>query len=165
MRKGLFIVMGLMGLSVLLSSCSGYGSRKHRIPKIESFEILTLSETGMRGNTEEWEIQKTEEGAVYTRYSGAWRFNDDVEREDCIVFRTEGDEAFTARLLEILNDCKVGQWNGFSGPNPKGVRDGTMFDMNGYVNDHVRFSASGSNNYPKEYREFKNALKALETEE
>ena len=85
MRKGLFIVMGLMGLSVLLSSCSGYGSRKDRIPKIESFEILTLSETGMRGNTEEWEIQKTEEGAVYTRYSGTWRFNDDVEREDCIV--------------------------------------------------------------------------------
>lgn len=61
-------------------------------------------------------------------------------------------------MLALLNQCRILKWDGFSGKNPPHVLDGTMFGFTATVNDNRRICASGSNNFPKHYRDFTDAL-------
>ena len=66
-------------------------------------------------------------------------------------------------VVDILNKFKILKWDGFYGKNPPYLLDGTMFDFTALVNGGRKISASGSNNFPKHYRDFIEALNALLT--
>ena len=123
----------------------------HKNKEIVSFEILTLRLSGMR-NICEYEITEKAGKAEVTRYG--------------IRFSEEGDRRVPEKravcdggvILELLNDCKLLSWDGFYGPHPKGVTDGTMFRLNATVNDGKTVSANGSQNFPKHYHDLRDGL-------
>lgn len=119
--------------------------------KIYSFEKLTLLLSGMRIR-EEYEIIRNGDMAQLSRYTIVYSDGEDNRR-----LEQRADTDYT-EIIGILNDCGVLQWDGFYGKNPPGVLDGTMFSLKAEVNDGKTVRASGSNNFPKHYRDFTNAL-------
>lgn len=156
MKTKIILFAGVLAMLTLLSACRG------RKIDITSFDTVLLSETGMRASSEEWEFVRTETGLTYTHYSGSWKYNDNIDREDCIRAKITGDETFYREMLQTFIDAGMGKWNDFAGKNPIGVRDGTMFTLEAYVNEGEKIYAHGSNNYPKGYNKLKEALKALD---
>ena len=65
------------------------------------------------------------------------------------------------QALQLLNDCRLLAWDGFYGPHPKHVLDGTMFRLTATVNGDQTIRANGSQNFPKHYRDFTDGLYAL----
>ncbi len=119
--------------------------------KIDSFETVTLRESGMRCTTE-YEIVRKGDAAEVSEYS--IRYDGSVDRR-VLEARAEcpiGD------ALMILNDCKTGSWDGFHGKHPRGVLDGIMFSFRAGVNGGEVIKADGSQNFPRHYREFRDAL-------
>lgn len=122
--------------------------------KIESFDVVTLREMGMR-STREWEITPNGDEAEISLYSILFRQNEDVrkleKRAVCPV----------SEALELLNSCNLLSWDGFVGNHPRGVKDGTVFDLKATVNGEKKIRAHGSQNFPKGYREFTDGLYEL----
>ena len=118
---------------------------------ISSFDVVTLRLSGMRGSTE-YEIVPQDGKAEVSQYGIRY-----TQREDQRVLerRTLCD---TEEVLSLLNDCRLLSWDGFDGPHPKWVLDGTMFTLEAVVNGDQRISAHGSENFPKHYREFRDGL-------
>ena len=118
--------------------------------KAASFETLTLSISGMRAKVE-YEINNLgaeAEVSMYMYYCAP----EGMER------RLEKRAACPAEAaLDALNDCGVPSWNGFSGKHPRGVLDGEMFTLEAVV-DGERVCASGSQNFPKGFRELRDWL-------
>ena len=118
---------------------------------ITSFSEIRLKISGMR-ITEVYEIlcrgEETEISQYWLRYENHEEKYDLQKR--AIV--PSGD------MLALLNQCKILKWNGFSGKNPPHVLDGTMFGFTATVNENRNICASGSNNFPKHYRDFIDAL-------
>ena len=119
--------------------------------EILSFEIVTLHMSGMR-YTGEIEIVMKDGKAEVSQY--AIRFTRSEDRR-VLEKRAVCD---AQNVLKLLNDCKLLSWDGFNGPHPKGVLDGTMFTLNATVNGDKKIHASGSENFPKHYRDFTNGL-------
>lgn len=119
--------------------------------KITSFTILTLTLSGMRG-IEEYEIVCRGDESEVARYCRFYTRDEDERR------LLGGGSAPTDAILQLMNDCRVLSWDGFSGPNPHGVRDGWMFRLSAEVNGR-KISASGSNNYPRHYHAFFDAIR------
>lgn len=112
--------------------------------KITSFKLITLTLKGMRC-IDEYELVcdgEDTEVAYYTKFYT----RDGRELNRSAVEPTEN-------IIKLLNDCKMLSWNGFHGANPRGVRDGWMFELEAELNDGVIIRAEGSNNYPRHYRE------------
>ena len=68
-------------------------------------------------------------------------------------------QAQLAFLGEALSDAGVASWDGFSETNPY-VLDGESFSFHMETADGASVSASGSNSYPKGYRDTSEAIKA-----
>lgn len=119
--------------------------------RIVSFEIVTLHISGMRG-AYEYEILPKEDKAEVSQYSIRY-----VEGEDQRVLaqRAHCDKE---RMLGLLNDCNFLSWDGFYGSHPKGVLDGIMFTLTATVNGDRTVKANGSQNFPRHYRDFTDAL-------
>lgn len=120
---------------------------------ISSFSFITLRVSGMRFTYED-EILMKDDMAELTRYRivfGQGKDNKEVE------LKTLCDKE---RIIKLLNDCRILSWNGFSGKHPKNVSDGIMFNLHAIINDK-KISASGSENFPKHYREFTNGLNEI----
>ena len=113
--------------------------------KIESFEVVTLHTSGMRNITDDEIVYK--DGAAEVSSYGLRYTDGKTER---VLQRRAVCDA--ARVLAILNDCKLLSWDGFNGPHPRGVLDGTMFRLDAIVNGGVKIHAEGSQNFPKNYR-------------
>lgn len=122
--------------------------------KIYSFEKLTLSLSGMRIR-EEYEIVRNGDKAQLSRYTVVYSSGKDKRRLEQIA------DADRTEIIGIFNDCGILQWDGFYGKNPPGVLDGTMFSFEAEVNDGRMIRARGSNNFPKHYRDFTNALQEI----
>ena len=122
--------------------------------EIVSFEIVTLRTSGMR-YTGETEIVMKDGKAEVSQYG--IRFTQNEDRR-VLEKRAVCDEQ---KALKLFNDCRLLSWNEFDGPHPKGVSDGTMFSLNALVNGDKRIRASGSENFPKHYRDFTNGLYAI----
>ena len=121
---------------------------KDSLGKITSFEVLTLRLSGMR-STQEYEfVCQGDETLLYDYMIMYGRGEDaDRRREDgCAHLKTE-------EVIAKFNEWKLGGWNGFDGPNPPGVLDGTMFMLTGKVNDGKTLRAEGSNNFPEYYHD------------
>lgn len=115
--------------------------------KVTSFEKLTLSISGMRANFDYEMINKGDAAEVsyYMHVCTEEGWGRRLEkRVECPV----------GEALEQLDACGVYGWNGFSGKHPRGVLDGLMFRLEGVVNGE-RIYASGSQNFPKGFRELR----------
>ncbi len=121
------------------------------------FTRITIQEWGMMASAQAYELLRTDEGARLSFYDGPWEYDDDLEMEDCLRFRIEGDEVFYQELAALAGECGVMKWNGFS-KSASGVLDGGGFSMSGELPDGTAISARGSNAYPKGYGDFTNAL-------
>lgn len=122
--------------------------------KIVSFEIVTLKETGMRGSSE-YEITREGDAAKVSFY--VYRYGSGKEERVLCESRIAGVD----EILTLLNGCGVLSWDGFDGPHPKHVLDGTMFRFSAVLNGGVKISACGSENFPKNYRVFTDGLYGL----
>lgn len=124
---------------------------------ISSFSETELKIMGMR-MTEVYRIvcrgDRSELSMYYVRYTGGKDEYDLIKSASCS----------TETILELLNRCNVAKWDGFCGKNPIGVRDGYMFNFTAQI-DGETVRASGSNNYPKNYREFRDEIIRLLNEQ
>ena len=120
---------------------------------IESFEIITLRTTGMRFSAEK-EVQMKDDLAEVVEYGIRYA---DGEDKRIVEMKALCDKE---RILKLLNDCDILSWDGFVGKHPKNVQDGIMFTLNGTVNGRHIY-ATGSENFPKHYREFENGLSEI----
>lgn len=120
---------------------------------IKSFDIIVLSISGMR-SIDVYEIKSENGKAAVSQYIDY--FTDKNDRKLVRSASCSNEE-----MIELLNNCNIIKWDGFWGKNPRGVKDGYMFDFKAEVNNGREIRASGSNNYPKKYREFKSAIDAL----
>lgn len=118
---------------------------------ITSFERVTLRLSGMRSVTE-YELVRKDGRAEVSQYGV--RFSQKEDRR-VLERRALCDED---TVLTLLNDCALLSWDGFNGPHPKGVLDGTMFTLKAVVNGDKTISAQGSENFPQHYREFIDGL-------
>ena len=119
--------------------------------KITSFEVVTLTTSGMRGsNVKEFVMKngRAECAAYWIRYRNGGE--ERVLDEQAVI----GEE----EALTLFNDCKLLSWNGFHGAHPKGVLDGTMFRLEAVVNGGQKIFADGSQNFPKHYRDFTDGI-------
>ena len=114
--------------------------------KIKSFETVTLYTCGMR-HVSEHEIVMKDGKAEVSRYA-IGHSEDGKERR--LIKRAVCDEE---TVLKILNKCRLLSWDGFYGSHPRGVLDGTMFDLKAKVNGGREIHASGSQNFPRHYRD------------
>ncbi|MBO7376935.1 MAG: Pr6Pr family membrane protein, partial [Clostridia bacterium] len=114
--------------------------------RVKSFEKVTLRLSGMR-NLTEYEIVMKDGTAEIASYG--MRYENGTETR---VPRSS-TEADASEVLDLLNRCRLVSWDGFNGPHPKGLKDGTAFRLDASVNGGRRIHARGSQNFPKGYRE------------
>lgn len=121
------------------------------------FERITLSITGMRASTREYELLKTDTGLLATMYDGPWLYNDEIKREDCQLSQGIGTDRDYRKVAETLSRLGVEKWNGYSGSDPN-VLDGESFSLEIILSDGRTINAHGCNAYPKHYKEFFDCL-------
>lgn len=111
--------------------------------KVESFEIITIGESGMRHSI----VYEVVYGGKTTLslYRGLYHKEGDRELERSVDLDNE-------EFIALLNKCNVMAWNGFHGKHPRGVLDGTMFKLKGVVNGKEIY-ADGSQNFPRGYND------------
>ncbi len=119
--------------------------------RIFSFDVVTLRTSGMRG-AQEYEIVMKNGEAEVSFYRIRYTQDDDLRELEERAAVSE-DEA-----LKLLNDCRLLSWDGFCGKHPIGVKDGIMFTLSAVVNGGREIKASGSENFPKHYRDFTDRL-------
>ena len=125
--------------------------RNDKKNQIVSFERMLLHISGMR-ITCEYEIISREEGTEVSYYEMNYATG---EEKRLLKKQAICD---SERFIQLLNDCGVLSWDGFEGKHPKHVLDGEMFTFDAAVNDGRTIHASGSANFPKNFREFINSL-------
>ncbi|MBQ6380823.1 MAG: hypothetical protein IJJ41_04375 [Clostridia bacterium] len=157
MRKKVWLIIAIVFMAGLLiaggiwmfhffKNTAG-GDKPEKIGEITALETLSLRESGMR-ITQVYEILEKGETAEISLYTIYYKNGEDERHLESRVNCPQ------AALLEQLNACKVGSWNGFHGAHPKNVMDGTMFTLEATVNGGTRLYADGSQNFPKHYHEF-----------
>ena len=127
---------------------------------IDSFESVMLHISGMRHI---YNIGVAPEGetARITLYDIRY------EDHDHVLVPRQSATVPTEEFLDVLEKCNVLAWDGFNGPHPKGVLDGRMFRFDATVNGGETIHATGSQNFPRHFREFEDYLneKLREAEE
>ena len=121
------------------------------LKKIESFEIVTLHTSGMRFVCDHEIVMKDGKAEVSL-------YNVGFDNGQKIRYLRERTLCEEKTVLKLLNDCKVLSWNGFYGSHPRGVLDGMMFKFNATVNGDKTIYASGSQNFPRHFRDFTDGL-------
>ncbi len=155
--KRIIAVLTLTALIICLTACAKGGSN---VKSITSFDTVTLTITGSRAWQDEYEFVRSDDGFTLSHYSGYWKYDENLSREDCLEKRITGGADEYQQLLELFNSCKIMKWDGFS-KSDKRALDGYMFTFSAFVNDGVKLYARGSNAYPKNYGEFLSAVKEM----
>ena len=119
--------------------------------EIVSFTTVTLHTSGMRF-VSEYEIVMKDGKAEVSRYGIRYAQGKD---ERILEKRTVCKEE---TALKLLNDSELLSWDGFIGPHPEDVLDGTMFTLRATVNGDKMICATGSENFPQHYRDFTDGL-------
>lgn len=121
---------------------------------IVSFESVSLSLRGMRDATE-FRIVMKDGAAEVSEYVGFFLPGEPLpEPERRVVCPVE-------RVLSLLNGCRVYSWDGFHGKHPRMVKDGLAFTFRARVNGGKEISASGSQNFPRRFAEFRDGLRSI----
>ncbi|MBQ6554876.1 MAG: hypothetical protein IJL89_06565, partial [Firmicutes bacterium] len=125
------------------------------------FELISVLERGTMIGEQEYEIKAAEDGGVIiSDYYGAWRFMEEVEKEDCLKRRAVGGAELYEKAAELLGNCDIKAWNGFDGNNPM-VLDGYGFTLEGSLKDGTRLYARGTNAFPDGYDKFMSDIRDL----
>ena len=114
--------------------------------KVRSYDEICYRLSGMRGSRE-YEIIANDRAAEISEYAISYVGEETRILERRVLCDNE-------MMIEILNVCDIMSWNGFSGKHPIGVKDGEMLTFKALVNDGRIIAASGSENFPKHFREF-----------
>lgn len=123
--------------------------------KITSYDEINYRIFGMRMQRE-YEIISKGSVAEVSEYSVSFG-NDRRTLERRVLCDNE-------MMIEILNVCGLMRWDGFSGNQPRGVLDGEMFTLSAIVNDRRIIRAQGSQNFPKNFPEFRREIDRILTE-
>ena len=75
------------------------------------------------------------------------------------AFRCQADAHFAEEIAALLRQYKVSQWNGFHKVN-KRILDGRSFTLAVHFENGKEIHAHGYMRYPKNYREFRDAIDA-----
>lgn len=124
------------------------------------FSFLNISVQGTCAATAEYELKKTDIGMSAAYYYGSWRFNDDIERNDCLSDLKDCDSKVYEKINDIINNVKAVKWNGKMLNNPN-VLDGEVFDLEIRLTNGDSISCSGTNAYPAGYHDLYNAVTEL----
>ena len=114
--------------------------------RIRNYDEVRYRISGMRGSRD-YEIISNDRSAEVSEYAIRYAGEESRVLERRVLCDNE-------MMIEIMNVCEVMSWNGFSGKHPIGVTDGEMLDFRALVNDGKIITASGSENFPKHFREF-----------
>ena len=122
--------------------------------EIQSFDTVTLEVIGMRFH-HTYEIINEPPCVTVSRYRNVF-----IDGEDRLELEQQAT-CNSSEVLELLQSCSVGEWDGFHGDHPKDVKDGIMFNFMAVVNDGQIIRAEGSENFPKGYITFEQAINEL----
>jgi hypothetical protein len=143
------IISGLVITAIIITGAF-FMFGKNRNHTVTDCSSLTLRLSGMR-ITEEYEI--TCDGEITKINHYYFTYSDGAEKRELVSTGVcPADEFFS-----VLNECNIVKWNGFYGEHPRGVTDGTMFDLTATVNG-TEISAHGSQNFPKNFYVLENWL-------
>lgn len=125
-----------------------------------------LSERGMSAQTHTYTGYRTADGIHLEYYIGTDSWDGDGYAESRNVIRKiDGGEDVLCRLNDLFEACRIQKWAGFCGSNPSGTLDGSSMSFEAVLADGTKISASGTNNFPKNYHEFAKTLHRLMTSE
>ena len=128
------------------------------------FERFSLSTSGTTAESYVYEGYRTESGVHLAYYtSTSWWDNtvSDYVESRYVIRAIDGDDALYQTLCALLGDCRINEWAGFRGANPPDVLDGSSMSFQATLPDGSVITASGSNNFPPNYRRFSDALAEL----
>lgn len=128
------------------------------------FERFSLSTSGTTAESYVYEGYRTESGVHLAYYtSTSWWDNtvSDYVESRHVIRAIDGDDALYQTLCALLGDCRINEWAGFRGANPPDVLDGSSMGFQATLPDGSVITASGSNNFPPNYRRFSDALAEL----
>ena len=139
---------------------------EYRVSLLEPTEFTSfrISEQDTSAIHDVYEATRTQDGVQLLHYDALYSWSDEThdyaetrENETAI----NGGEALYMYLAGLVQTNRVPDWDGFQGANPPHVLDGTMFEFEAVLADGTTVRASGSNNFPKHYREFWNGVRAI----
>ena len=119
-----------------------------KISDIESFEFSYQVGNYMNGWIS-YKIKKEDDKWI------AIIKHNQVAEEDATKIDIKEDKI--EELKKILEEYKIGKWDGFQGSN-KHVLDGHSFSLYIKFEDNTSISASGYENYPSGYKEFRSKM-------
>ena len=119
--------------------------------EITNYERIVLSETAMRGKSE-YEVVNKGDKAEITFYQYRYLQKEEIKTPE------KSADCGNEEVLGILNECMISKWDAFHGKHPKNVCDGIMFSFDAIVNEGLKIHADGSENFPKNYRIFREWL-------
>ena len=122
--------------------------------KVVSLDSFLLRLSGMR-LTCEYEIGIEGDMATVSLYY----FNYSTGEERRVLEKSASVAA--ADMIAELNEVDLIKWDGFDGPHPRGVTDGTQFRLEATVNGGRGITAQGSQNFPKHYHDLVGYLDGL----
>ena len=120
--------------------------------KITSYDEVTYRISGMR-STRDYEIISNSKVAEVAEYE----LNYSTDSRN-LVRKVLCDNEM---MIELLNVCGVMGWNGFEGKHPFGVKDGEMLSFRAIVNEGKIIKANGSENFPKNFNEFRKEINRI----
>lgn len=88
-----------------------------------------------------------------------WEGSEEKEIRKSLGKKT-GNAELSEQINRLFSDCRIADWNGFQGTNPD-VMDGSSMTFSAAFADGTGVFASGTNHFPKHYREFKDGLREL----
>lgn len=165
--KKLLICLTLLCCSLLVfSACAAGRDNDHDNYGGDpmEFERFSLSTSGTTTESHVYEGYRTESGVHLAYYtSTSWWDNtvSDYVESRHVIRAIDGDDALYQTLCALLGDCRINEWAGFRGANPPDVLDGSSMSFQATLPDGSVITASGSNNFPPNYRRFSDALSDL----
>ena len=143
------IISGVLIIGIIITGAF-FMFGKSRNQAVTECSSLSLRLSGMR-ITEEYEVICNGDTAEISHYY--FTYSDGAEQKELQSSAVCPAEDF----ISVLNECNIIKWNGFYGEHPRGVTDGTMFDLTATVNG-AEISAHGSQNFPKNFYVLENWL-------
>ena len=165
--KKLLICLTLLCCSLLVFSACATGrdnEQNNYGGDPMEFERFSLSTSGTTAESYVYEGYRTESGVHLAYYtSTSWWDNtvSDYVESRHVIRAIDGDDALYQTLCALLGDCRINEWAGFRGANPPDVLDGSSMSFQATLPDGSVITASGSNNFPPNYRRFSDALAEL----
>lgn len=130
------------------------------------FESFKLIQNGTTAQSTVYEGQKTDTGVhlEYYIYDEYWDNSISGYTENRFTIREiDGDETLYKEISALFGKCRVDKWSGFHGENPPGTLDGSSMRFEAILSNGAKVNASGTNNFPKNYRAFSNSIHDLIT--